>query len=46
MKTCFPFFTVTSAVLALLAVQLLVGGLHELSEAQVLPASKSEMAII
>lgn len=41
-----PFFTVTSAVLSLLALQLLVGGLHELSEAQVLPASKAEMAII
>ncbi len=41
-----PFFTVTSAVLSLLAFQLLVGGLHELSEAQVLPASKAEMAII
>ena len=41
-----PFFTVTSAVLALLAVQLLVGGLHELSEALVLPASKAEMALI
>lgn len=41
-----PFFTVTSAVLALLALQLVVGGLHELSEAQVLPASKEEMALI
>jgi high-affinity iron transporter len=41
-----PFFTVTSAVLMLVALQLLVGGLHELSEAQVLPASKSEMALI
>jgi high-affinity iron transporter len=41
-----PFFTVTSAVLSLLALQLLVGGLHELSEAQVLPASKAEMALI
>jgi high-affinity iron transporter len=41
-----PFFTVTSAVLSLLALQLLVGGLHELSEAEVLPASKTEMAII
>jgi len=30
----------------LVALQLLVGGLHELSEAQVLPASKSEMALI
>jgi len=41
-----PFFTLTSAVLAILALQLLAGGLHELSEAQVLPASKAEMAII
>jgi FTR1 family protein len=41
-----PFFTVTSAVLSLLALQLLVGGLHELSEVGVLPASKTEMAII
>ena len=40
------FFTLTSAVLTLLALQLLAGGLHELSEAQVLPASKTEMAII
>jgi high-affinity iron transporter len=41
-----PFFTVTSAVLTLLAIQLLIGGLHELSEAQVLPASRVEMAIV
>jgi FTR1 family protein len=41
-----PFFTVTTAVLALLAVRLLVGGLHELSEAQVLPSSKEEMALV
>ncbi|MGH7730622.1 MAG: Fe-S-containing protein [Candidatus Eiseniibacteriota bacterium] len=41
-----PFFTLTSAVLAILALQLLAGGLHELSEALVLPASKAEMAII
>lgn len=40
------FFTLTSAVLSLLALQLLAGGLHELSEAQVLPASKTSMAII
>jgi uncharacterized membrane protein len=33
-------------VLLLLAFQLLVGGLHELSEGQVLPASKAEMAIV
>jgi len=41
-----PFFTLTSAVLAIVALQLVAGGLHELSEAQVLPASKTEMAII
>jgi len=41
-----PFFTITSSVLALIALQLLIGGLHELSEAQVLPSSKTEMAII
>jgi high-affinity iron transporter len=41
-----PFFSLTSAVLLLIAVQLLVGGLHELSEAQVLPASRAEMALI
>src|SRR5262249_32273024 len=38
--------TVTTAVLVLLAIQLLIGGLHELSEAQVLPSSKAEMAIV
>ncbi|MBI1797220.1 MAG: DUF2318 domain-containing protein [Candidatus Eisenbacteria bacterium] len=41
-----PFFTLTSAVLTLLAIQLLIAGLHELSEAQVLPASRAEMAIV
>ncbi|MEO5618959.1 MAG: FTR1 family protein, partial [Candidatus Eisenbacteria bacterium] len=41
-----PFFSVTSAVLILIGLQLLIGGLHELSEAQVLPASKREMALI
>lgn len=41
-----PFFSLTTAVLLLLAFQLLVGGLHELSEGQVLPASRTEMAII
>jgi len=41
-----PFFSVTTAVLALVAFQLLVGGLHELSEAEVLPASRREMALI
>jgi FTR1 family protein len=41
-----PFFSITSAVLILIAIQLVVGGLHELSEAEVLPSSKAEMAII
>jgi FTR1 family protein len=41
-----PFFSLTSAVLLLIAVQLLIGGLHELSEAQVLPSSRTEMALI
>lgn len=41
-----PFFTITTAVLALFALQLVVGGLHELSEAGVLPASRAEMAIV
>src|SRR2546426_4255541 len=31
-----PFFSFTSAVLILIAVQLVIGGLHELSEAEVL----------
>jgi FTR1 family protein len=41
-----PFFSFTTAVLMLLAVRLLVGGLHELSEAKVLPSSKAEMALV
>ena len=41
-----PFFSLTSAVLLLIGIQLLVGGLHELSEGQVLPASRAEMAMI
>jgi FTR1 family protein len=41
-----PFYSLTSAVLLLIAFQLLVGGLHELSEAEVLPSSRIEMAII
>ncbi len=40
------FFALTTAVLLLLAVRLVIGGLHELSEAEVLPASRTEMAII
>ncbi|HET9327437.1 MAG TPA: Fe-S-containing protein [Candidatus Eisenbacteria bacterium] len=41
-----PFFSLTAAVLLLIAVQLVVGGLHELSEAEVLPSSQREMALI
>jgi high-affinity iron transporter len=40
------FFGVTALVLILVAVQLTISGLHELSEARVLPASQREMAII
>ena len=40
------FFAVTSAILILVAVQLGVTGLHELSEAQWIPSSKAEMAIV
>jgi FTR1 family protein len=38
------FFTVTTVVLFVVAAQLLVSGVHELSEAQVLPSSRREMA--
>jgi FTR1 family protein len=41
-----PFFSLTSAVLLLIGLQLLVGGLHELSEIQILPSSRREMALI
>jgi FTR1 family protein len=40
------FFRVTTAILFLVAAQLVISGLHELSEAGVLPSSKREMAII
>jgi len=40
------FFRVTTAILFLVAAQLLVAGLHELSESGVLPSSRREMAII
>ena len=39
------FFAVTSSILILVAIQLAVTGLHELSEAQWIPSSKTEMAI-
>ena len=40
------FFAVTSVILTLVAFQLALTGLHELSEARWLPSSKTEMAII
>jgi uncharacterized membrane protein len=40
------FFKVTTAILFLVAAQLLVSGLHELSESGVIASSKREMAII
>src|SRR5580704_10270280 len=40
------FFRVTTAILFLVAAQLLLTGLHELSESGVLPSSKREMAVI
>lgn len=40
------FFAVTSLVLLVVAAQLLVSGLHELSEGQILPSSPREMALV
>jgi high-affinity iron transporter len=40
------FFRVTTVILLFVAAQLLISGLHELSENEVLPSSKREMAII
>ena len=40
------FFAATSIILMLVAFQLALTGLHELSEAQWLPSSKGEMAVI
>jgi high-affinity iron transporter len=40
------FFRVTTAILFLVAAQLLVAGLHELSESGVIPSSKREMALV
>lgn len=40
------FFRVTTVILVFVAAQLLVSGLHELSENGILPSSKQEMAII
>jgi high-affinity iron transporter len=40
------FFRVTTAIMFLVAAQLLVSGLHELSESGVIASSKREMAIV
>jgi high-affinity iron transporter len=40
------FFKVTTAIMFLVAAQLVIAGLHELSESGVLPSSKREMALI
>jgi high-affinity iron transporter len=40
------FFAVTTMVLLVVAAQLLVSGVHELSEAQVVPSGPREMALI
>jgi high-affinity iron transporter len=40
------FFRVTTAILFLVALQLVISGLHELSESGVIASSKREMAII
>jgi uncharacterized membrane protein len=40
------FFRVTTVILLFVAAQLIISGLHELSETGVLPSSKQEMAMI
>jgi FTR1 family protein len=40
------FFNVTTLVLLVVALQLFVSGIHELSEAMVIPASRREMALV
>ena len=40
------FFQITTVILMVVVVQLTLTGLHELSEAQVLPSSRTEMAIV
>lgn len=40
------FFAVTSLVLFVVAAQLVVAGIHELSEARILPSSQREMALV
>ena len=40
------FFSVTTVILLVVALQLALAGVHELSEAQVLPSSAREMALV
>jgi len=40
------FFRMTTVILMVVVFQLTITGLHELSESQILPSSKSEMALI
>jgi uncharacterized membrane protein len=40
------FFRITTAILLVVVVQLIMTGLHELSESQILPSSSSEMAVL
>jgi high-affinity iron transporter len=40
------FFRITTAIMFLVAAQLVISGLHELSETGVIPSSKREMALI
>ncbi len=40
------FFSITTLVLLMVALQLFIAGLHELSESQVLPSSPREMAVV
>lgn len=40
------FFAATSVILVVVAIQLIITGIHELSEALWIPSSKTEMAII
>jgi len=40
------FFRVTTAIMLLVAAQLVISGLHELSESGVIPSSKAEMAVV
>src|SRR5207245_10354254 len=40
------FFRITTVILFFVAAQLIISGLHELSENEVLPSSKREMAVI